>query len=339
MTSTPTPIANYINHISLVLDGSGSMASLQRDVVKVADAQIQYLAQRSRELNQETRVTIYVFSGHAIECLVYDKDVLRLPSIAGLYRADGQTPLIDATLKALDDLAKTPELYGEHAFLIYVLTDGAENHSRNGASTLATRINNLPDHWTLAAFVPNAVGLAEAKRFGFPKNNIAIWSTDAQGVQEVGETIRKATDTFMSGRATGVRGYKNLFHVDTQKITKSAVQKLDKLAPGQFRKLPVDSEEYIQDFVERRLKRQYRLGEAFYQLTKPVKVQGQKKIALLDRQAHAVYTGDNARTLLGLPDYEVKVEPTAHPNYDIFIQSTSVNRKLVPGTSLLLLPL
>lgn len=34
---------------------------------------------------------------------------------------------------------------------------------------------------------------------------------------------------------------------------------------------------------------------------------------------------------------EVKVSPTSHPDYSIFVQSKSVNRNLMPETKLLLL--
>lgn len=329
---------NYINHIALVLDASGSMRHLEKDVVKVADNQIAYLAQRSKELDQETRATIYAFEDrNKINCLFYDKDVLRMPSIKDRYRTVGQTPLIDATIKALQDLEKTPELYGEHAFLVYVLTDGQENASNAKPIDLSGRLQRLPDHWTVAAFVPDANGVHEAKKFGFPKENIAVWdASSAKGVIEAGETIRRTTEAFMVGRTTGIRGSRTLFQMDTTKLSAAAVAALDKLGPGQFRMLPVHAEIAIADFVEQTCKRPYRLGEAYYQPTKPVDVQAQKVIALYDKKAHSVYTGKNARQLLGLPDSTVRVSPAAHPNYEIFIQSTSVNRKLYPGTHVLL---
>lgn len=329
---------NYINHIALVLDESGSMGGRANEVIKVADNQIAYLAQRSKELDQETRVTVYTFAEFP-KCLVYDKDVLRLPSLKGLYKPDGGTALIDATIKALDDLAKTPELYGEHAFLIYVLTDGEENRSGNGIHALTSRIQALKDHWTLACFVPNQLGVMEAKKFGFPKDNIAVWdATTARGVNEAGERIRQATETFMVARSRGVRGYKNLFNLDITKLSKAAVHHLPKLGPGQFRMLKVEQEGRIDDFVETKTRRAYVLGEAFYQLTKPVEVQPAKKVALYEKKGHSVYAGKEARELLGLPDsHTVKVSPATHPDFDIFIQSTSVNRKLIAGTHVLLL--
>ncbi len=54
------PPARTTSTTSLVLDASSSMSHLSRKVVEVADQQIAYLARRSRELDQETRVTVYV---------------------------------------------------------------------------------------------------------------------------------------------------------------------------------------------------------------------------------------------------------------------------------------
>jgi hypothetical protein len=327
---------NYINHIALVIDRSSSMAHHSDEVVKVADNQIAYLAKRSKELDQETRITMYSFDD-TVECLIYDKDVLRMPSLKGLFQPRGSTALIDASIKAIDDLSQTPQLYGDHAFLVYVLTDGEENCSRGTHSALSTLINQLKENWTVAVFVPNQTGKFEAKKFGFPVDNIAVWDTVSNdGMTEVGETIRRATDAYMTSRATGVRGTKNLFNmatVDKRTVTAS----LKKLHPGQYRIAEVKAEGPIAPFVEKLTNRAYKLGEAFYQLSKTEKIQPDKAICLLDTKSKAVYSGTEARTLLGLPNHEVKVAPASHPDYQIFVQSTSVNRKLVPGTSLLIM--
>lgn len=329
---------NYINHIALVLDASGSMHHLANAVVTVADNQVEHLALRSKELDQETRATIYTFD-HEIKCAYYDKDVLRMPSLKGSYKIGGNTALIDATMKAIDDLSQTAQLYGDHAFLVYVLTDGQENGSRRHVSAdLVNKISRLGENWTVACFVPNQTGKFEAKKFGFPSDNIAVWDTSSRGMSEVAKVIRDTTDNFMSNRAVGVRGTKNLFNMDVAKINQRAVAtSLNRLHPGQYRVADVKAEGPIAPFVESFTKRAYRLGEAFYQLSKPEKVQPGKSVCLYDVKTHAVYTGNDARTLLGLPDHEVKVAPASHPDFWIFVQSTSVNRKLMPGTKLLIL--
>lgn len=342
ISTTASNDMGLINHIVLLVDNSTSMAGKERDVVKVVDGLISRLAQRSKEKDQETRATVYLFNTN-IRCLFYDKDVLRLPSIAGLYKLEGATALIDATLKAISDLEKTATLYGDHAFLIYVITDGEENSSNQGPAVLSSRIRNLPVEWTLAALVPDQTGVAEAKSFGFLPGNIDKWSTTSPtGVVEVGEKVFQSTDSFMQARATGVRGTTNLFQLDASDITPKDVQSnLNRVPKGQYVTLAVPSNAPktfpIKSFVERQTGT-YNQGSAFYRLTKREEIQPQKQIVLRDKYSGELYTGPEARRMLGLPDFTVKVAPAGQSDrYDIFVQSTSVNRNLVGGTSVLVL--
>lgn len=329
---------NYINHVVLVLDASSSMHPHRSELVRVADGQIKYLARRSQELDQETRVSIYSFND-TVECLIYDKDVLRLPSISSLYRPGGMTALIDATTKSLEDLSKTATLYGDHAFLTFVLTDGQENASRIHPNDLVNHLNSLPINWTVACLVPDQRSVWEAKGFGFPPENVAVWDAQsAAGVAEVGETIRKATDNFMDNRAKGVRGTRSLFStgldaVNTQTVH-STLTPLDKRA---YDLIPVHQDSAIRDYIQSR-GLHYSIGKGFYQLTKREEIQPQKNIAIREKRTGEVYWGDAARDLLGLPrDISVKVTPDINPEYDVFVQSTSVNRKLLKNTDVLVM--
>lgn len=338
-----TTVQNYINHIVFVLDASLSMKRHEANVITVADAQIAHLAQRSQELDQETRVTIYTFGGRdKFECIVYDKDVLRLPSLKGRYAAiHGHTALIDATGQALRDLNKTPELYGDHAFLTYVLTDGQDNNSATRPAVFAAAIQGMPENWTIACLVPDANAVFEAKKFGFAPNNIAVWDTRSErGMVEVGQTIRQSTDVFMTNRAAGVRGTKTLFQAEVDKgALQQAVQRgaVEPMHFGQYRLLPVKEASPIAEFVEANLKRKYVTGEAYYQLTKTETIQAQKKVAIRDNKTSQLFSGPAARQILNLPPYEVRVGPDFSPAHTIFVQSTSTNRKLVPGTQLLII--
>jgi hypothetical protein len=329
---------NYVNHIALVLDASGSMGKHKDALIKVADEQIAYLAKRSTELDQETRVTVYTFNSTP-RCVIYDKDVLRLPSIASLYTPSGQTALIDATLLSQQDLSLTPEKYGDHSFLTFVLTDGEENASNNKPQHLVNILNGLPDHWTVAVLVPNMRGKHEAKSFGFPADNIAIWdTTTSEGVREAGNTIRQATDAYMTARATGVRGTRTLFSTGADAVNAETVKSLGvkPLSANEFVLVPVPRDCVIRDFVET-TGRGYQVGKAFYQLSKAETIQANKLVAVVENKTAKVYLNHEARSLIGLPDVEVRVRPNHNPDYTIFVQSTSVNRKLIAGTKLLLL--
>src|SRR5579859_1442093 len=214
MTTEP---ANRINHFVLVADESLSMQERATALVKVVDGFVADLAARSKELDQETRITVYTFnSSSGVRCLIYDMDVLRTPTISGRFRPSGMTPLIDATCQAIDELGETPERYGEHSFVLFALTDGQENRSRKRPHDLASRIERLPGHWTVAAFVPDMMAVADAKRCGFPAGNIERWdTTSSHGMTEVGERIRTVSSDFMHARTQGVRGSRSLFRVNT----------------------------------------------------------------------------------------------------------------------------
>lgn len=330
-------VKNYVNHIVFVIDRSGSMNDLSDTVVNVFDNQIKYLATRSKELNQETRVSVYLFDD-VTENLIYDMDVMRLPSLKQHYQVRGYTALIDATLKSIDDLQKTPELYGDHSFLIYVLTDGNENRSSHSSETLLKKIQSLHENWTLGVLVPDASSVMTAKQFGFPANNISVWSTTVKGLTEVGKTLQTATENFFVGRSKGIRGTKSLFAVDASALSKSAVvNNLDELKADQYQIFPVHRQEVIKPYVESWTQKPYRVGSAYYALTKPETIQNYKQICIQNKRNGKIYTGPVARKLLNLPDVEVKVTPADFGEWNIFAQSTSVNRKLVPGTQLIVL--
>lgn len=332
---------NYINHIGFVLDASASMKGQERSLIRVTDEQVKYLAQRSKELDQETRATVYTFGAPGeFTCVYYDKDVLRVPSVAGVYKATGSyTDLMDSTMLAIGEMRQTATLHGDHAFLLYVLTDGQENVNRYGAQGLLERmLHSLPDNWTVAVLVPNQAAKFEAKKFGFPPDNIAIWdATSSTGVEGGFDTIRRATDNYMVARTQGVRSSKGLFQLDATKLSHAAVKQLPVIRKGEYKLLVVTEPGPIREFVETKTYCDYVIGSAYYQITKPEDIQPQKDICIRHRLSGDLYTGPNARQLLGLPDYKVKVDPVSHPDYDVFVQSTSVNRKLVPNTNVIVL--
>lgn len=74
-------------------------------------------------------------------------------------------------------------------------------------------------------------------------------------------------------------------------------------------------------------------GAGYYQFTKPELIQSYKLIVLRDRATGDLFEGEVARDMIGLPKGEnAKIKPASLDEYDVFVQSTSVNRKLIGGT-------
>jgi hypothetical protein len=325
-----------INHVALVLDGSSSMHSHTRKLIEVADEQIRYLALRSEELSQETRVSVYLFADR-VECLIFDMDVMRLPSISDLYRANGMTALVDAVIKSQDDLSTTSQIYGDHAFLSFVLTDGMENASQNRWTSLSSYLQGAADNWSVAFLVPDQSGVAYMQRVGADKGNIAVWdTTSAKGLADAASTIRAATDSFMTNRAAGVRGTKSVFSTGVDAVNKRTVStSLKPLRSTEYKLVPVGYKTRIDEFVKA-CGYSYVVGMGYYQLTKTENIQPQKQIIVVEKSTGKAFSGQEARNLIGLPNVNVRVKPDYNPEYDIFVQSTSLNRNLLPGTKLLI---
>jgi hypothetical protein len=371
----------YVHHVAVVLDESWSMNHIKHDLIKAVDRTVETLARDSKEWEHETRVTIYTFNsegvgsphGHPdgnVRCQHYDKDVLRLPSIADRYKPAGGTPLIDATLKAIDDLAQTPELYGDHAFLVYVLTDGDENTSKvattaaGKARALTSRIERLPDNWTIACFVPNFQSAQRARNYGYP--NVAEWdATTAHGVEEVGEVIQRTTRTWMENRAKGTRSAGRSLFVGGQ-VDAAAIKaaKLTPLSASEYAIVPVTPlNGLVQEKPDPALKKPpagqpdtrplvpymeiepfisrahppFRVGKAYYELVKSETIKGNKQLAILEKKTGKVYLGDGVRQMLGLPEENKTVKPDFNKEYTIYVQSTSLNRHLYLHSSVMVL--
>lgn len=324
-----------INHIAMVLDGSSSMYNHTKKLIEVTDEQIRHLALRSEEMNQETRVSVYLFSD-TVECLIFDMDVMRLPSISDLYKAHGMTALIDAVVKSQQDLSTTSQIYGDHAFLTYVLTDGAENRSRNGTAHMIAALSDSVYNRSVAFLVPDRSGEAYLTRLGVSRDNIAIWdATNTTGLIDAGNTIKVATDRYMTNRASGL-STRSVFSTGVDAVNTTTVNStLTRLDPHSYRLLDVPDKVRIDDFINGK-GFHYRVGSGYYQLSKTETIQPQKQIMVLDKATGYVFSGREARHLIGLPDgMSVRVKPDYNPKYDIFVQSTSVNRNLMPNTKVL----
>ncbi len=348
---------NLVNHVTYVLDASGSMGPLTDAVVKLFDNQMKDLAEMSKKNNQETRVSVFTFRTDGwrsaqVECMIYDTDVLRVPSIKQMYVPNGGTPMIQGVIESIMDLRKIPEMFGDHAHIMYVITDGQETEDCHGGSKLRTVIQALPDNWTIGCLVPDQMCRDLAVNCGFSTENCFIWQQSEKGVEEVNQAMKSTTQAFMAGRSIGQRSMKGgMFKVDLQSIDKTEIQKnLESLKFKDFNlsdittktkdKIPGATKVEIKPFVEQVLKVPFVKGKSFYQLQKLEEIQETKAVCVRDKRNGRVYTGDAARELIGLPTGKcgtVKAKPDGSGTYEVFIQSTSTNRVLTPGTKFIYL--
>jgi hypothetical protein len=230
------------------------------------------------------------------------------------------------------------------SFLVMAVTDGQENASRRyNARSIAEKIQQLQatDRWTFVFRVPRGHS-HELVRMGIPAGNILEWDQTERGVEVATRATAAAFDEYYDGRTRGFTSTKSFYNTDMSNISKATVKAklIDITKEVQFFDVPNMVGLEIRKFVELKTGQTMVKGSAFYQLIKTEsEVQDYKQIAIRDKKGGHVYSGAEARKMLGLPyNGTVKIVPGNHGAYDIFIQSTSVNRKLVPGTQVMYWP-
>lgn len=334
------------NRIALVIDASSSMGGFRNDVPRVVNEQVAEIKKNAAKLGQPTSLTIYSFAD-TVTPLGHYEDVFSFRSFDG-YWPSGNTALFDAVGLAIGDFQRSPFVNDPNtSFLIIAVTDGEENRSRSfSQSSLAALMRDVErtDRWTFAFSVPRG-GRRTLRGFGIPDGNIQEWEQTRQGLETMSNATVSGLGSYYTARSTGQRRVSNFFEPDMTQVSRRDIQKLTDLSRD-FHSWNVEDARPIREFVESKLAQQpalarrvgssYQIGRGYYQLTKAEEVQASKDMAILDRATNAIYGGADARALIGCPMHtSFKIRPGNLANYEIYIKSTSVNRKLMPGTKVL----
>lgn len=324
------------NHVAIVLDCSSSMGHIINDVQKVFTKQIEFLRKSSILFNQETRVSVYTFS-NTVKCIINDVDVARPMEIGSLY-AKGCTALLDAAGLAIEDMNILPQKYGDHAFLIYILTDGEENESKKyNANSFKRLMNNIPSNYTVAAFVPDNNSKRMMEGYGLSPGNVEKWDATKGGIEEVGRKFEASMNTYYGVRSAGVKSSNTMF-ADLSSVSFSDVKKLlNKVKSYKIITNEATKPIFIRDLVIDKTGFEYHKGMAYYELIKTETVQASKHIVIQSKKTGEIYSGDEAKNLLALPNESVKLKPTHNKDWNIYIQSLSVNRNIIPKQRVLII--
>ena len=166
--------------IWFLIDRSGSMASIARDVVDGFD---QFFASQ-RSTAGDATVTVVQFDDHDPHDVLVDAAPLaRVHSIAERFEPRGSTPLYDAVGLLLDRAERRD---GDDADqLVVILTDGGENASRHWTQRkLFARISDLRDRgWTFVFLGANQDSYATGGSVGFQAGNVSNFEASPMGVQ------------------------------------------------------------------------------------------------------------------------------------------------------------
>lgn len=317
-------------NIAIVRDHSGSMGHLRNQALKDYNTLLQTMKESSVG---DSYLTV-------VECDGVARVMERSINLQGavplnFYTTRGGTPLYDSVDAAINELSRFdgPDV----ANLVLVITDGEENQSRLTAAALKTKIVGLQntDRWTFTFRVPKGYGARLINLLGLSSGNVIEWEQTEADLDRSTRHTMSGTQSYFAARSVGKTSVQN-FYANPADV-KGLEAKLDDVSSKYKRYVigPYQDGISISDFcIEKTGK--YDLGRVHYSLTKTEKVQQNKDIVIRDTVKGSVYAGKNARALLGLPEVgEIKLSPGNMGQFEVFVRSTSNNRKLYANTAVL----
>jgi len=328
-----------ITYVLYILDSSGSMGTVDRTAKEFVAKNVAELFDSAKEMNQVAYASLMTFADTSSKPTTLIDSRTLINDSLNRYYCTGWTALNDAIINGIDFLEKScfdPNSVTA-SFLVVIVTDGIENRSHNKTSTTAAKIRQLIDkgNWTFAFNGPLGSKTMISMNYNIPRENINEWEGQDE-LKSSTVTNMASTRSYMHGRSQGqTQSFDYYTKVDPNDINYKTVSKLTDVSK-EFSRYEVTQSMQIRDFVHSK-GHAYVKGKAYYELTKTEELQEYKDVLVFEKKTGSIYKGNEARIALGIPlGIRVKVSPVDHSDkYSIFINSTSYNRRLVPGTVLL----
>lgn len=340
----PAPAKAKLTDVIFVLDRSGSMSGLYDRAADNLQNQINEI-KKVADANNTYRISVINFDS-TVDTTLRAKNVVEVGGARGLYLLpNGWTRLNDAIIEAISLTEQLDTGDAQHAFLISIVTDGDENRSRATVHSVLNQVKlkTATDRYTFVYAGPNGSS-RYALSIGIGPGNATEWEQTAAGIQFLGVTTNNSLNTYTNSRSLGMTNSTSFYAAPVTKDANAFAAKLDdKLddvsAQVKVERVTNSDPAVIAKFCQKKFG-SFPKGHIYYQLTESEKVQDYKKLIVQDTTTGAFYTGNKAKSLLGVPNFQgtVRIKPGALGEFKIFVQSTSVNRKLNPNTAVVYLP-
>jgi len=338
------------SHVAFCIDESGSVARIIKPLVEAYNQTVTDIRSAILDEGQEASMTAMAFGDRVLKhrILYVGQQVQTVkPLNHNDFNPSGLTPLFDSVYRAIKKLEELDDGKPDTSFIVSTVTDGEENQSVDpGVPTTVREIQKktATDRWTFTFLVPNGSEDRFAMRFNIPRGNVQGWDTKtARGTKEAFVVSSAAYGEFFKGKSARGLGKKmssKSFYSSTENLTVREARKDLSEITKQVEFIVPHMDCQIRDAILGHGK-EWIKGAAFYALIKTEKkVQPYKMVALRVKTSGKVYSGQEAREMLGIGQATgtVRLVPGDHGKFDVFIQSTSVNRKIPAGTEVMYWP-
>jgi len=333
-------------HVAFCIDESGSVRGIVKPLVEAYNQTVTDIRSSVLDEGQEASMTALAFGDRVLKHRVLYTGQ-QVQTVTPLKYTDlnpsGMTPLFDSVYRAIRKLEELDDGEEGTSFVVSVVTDGHENNSVDPGVHATLRLINeksQTDRWTFTFLVPNGNEDSFSRNFQVPRGNVQGWDTQtAVGTKEAFVVSSRAFDGYFKAKSSGVRSTKS-FYSDVSELTVRTARKDLSEITNQVKFITSPETCQIRQCILD-AGHEWIKGAAFYALIKTEKrVHPYKMVALRVKTSGKVYCGQQAREMLGIGGLTdtVRLVPGDHGKFDVFIQSTSVNRKIPAGTEVMYWP-
>jgi len=200
-----TEAKEKIEYVLFVLDESGSMESCKKETINGFNEQLQELKKTS---SIKTFVSLVKFNS-AVNTLYWNKSLAEVEELtAKTYVPNGMTAMLDAVGQSVSKLKNdTPTATDDVTFLVIILSDGAENQSReynwDSVREIITKCKE-DKCWTITYMGANQDLSQVRQDLNIDLGNTSIYTATADGTQYAFTTM-----------STGLANYRSLRMANT----------------------------------------------------------------------------------------------------------------------------
>jgi uncharacterized protein YegL len=200
-------------YVAIVFDKSGSMASLQNEVVDGLNDEVKTIQESTKD--QDVKLSLTFFSNKVSDSLYWNIDVNEFKNIKKEdYVPEGLTALYDAIGKTIKRLQKEKDIDDPNvSVLMLIVTDGMENNSKKFTSKqIFDIINELKstDRWTFT-YIGTGDLQQISSNLGFDVGNMKSFSSSKDGYLQNKIETQSSYTSYFEDRSKGITGSRN-FH-------------------------------------------------------------------------------------------------------------------------------
>ena len=333
-------------HVAFCIDESASVRNIVKPLVEAYNQIVTDIRNAVLDEGQEASMTALAFGDRVLKHRILYVGQ-QVQTVEPLKHTDlnpsGMTPLFDSVYRAIKKLEELDDGKEGTSFVVSVVTDGEENNSVD-PGVLATireiQKKTVTDRWTFTFLVPNGQDNEFARNFNIPRGNVQGWDEKtAEGTKEAFIVSSHAYRGFFKEKSAGKLSSKSFYSSTADLTVREARSALSEITRQVQFITPTTTCQIRQCIIDAGL--EWIKGASFYQLVKTEKkVHPYKLVALRVKTSGKVYCGQQAREMLGIGQATntVRLVLGDHGKFDVFIQSTSINRKIPVGSEVLYWP-